>query len=142
MYSASQGDLYAGAANHYDGHRVRRSSPTWWLVHERLVSPAACGRTSATGYMCSLEDKRALIRLSSGERRCRSDSHQEFLWGRRGRVAGTLRVGILGAGWAGEAHIAAYSRLPGVEVAGLWSRTKARAEALAGKLGYADLTVL
>jgi hypothetical protein len=23
MYSASQGDLYAGAANHYDGHRVR-----------------------------------------------------------------------------------------------------------------------
>jgi UDP-N-acetyl-2-amino-2-deoxyglucuronate dehydrogenase len=56
-------------------------------------------------------------------------------------VAGTLRVGILGAGWAGEAHIAAYSRLPGVEVAGLWSRTKARAEALAGKLGYADLTV-
>jgi hypothetical protein len=34
------------------------------------------------------------------------------------RMAGTLRVGILGAGWAGEAHIAAYSRLPGVEVAG------------------------
>jgi predicted dehydrogenase len=56
-------------------------------------------------------------------------------------VAGTLRVGIIGAGWAEEAHIAAYSRLPGVEVAGLWSRTKARAEALAGKLGYADLTV-
>jgi predicted dehydrogenase len=56
-------------------------------------------------------------------------------------VAGTLRVGILGAGWAGEAHVASYSRLPGVEVAGLWSRTKARAEALAGKLGYADLTV-
>jgi predicted dehydrogenase len=56
-------------------------------------------------------------------------------------VAGTLRVGILGAGWAGESHIAAYSRLPGVEVTGLWSRAKMRAESLAGKLGYADLTV-
>jgi predicted dehydrogenase len=56
-------------------------------------------------------------------------------------VAGTLRVGILGAGWAGEGHVAAYSRLPGVRVTGLWSRTKTRAESLAGKLGYADLTV-
>jgi predicted dehydrogenase len=56
-------------------------------------------------------------------------------------VAGTLRVGILGAAFAGEGHIAAYSRLPGVEVTGLWNRTKARAESLAGKLGYADLTV-
>jgi predicted dehydrogenase len=52
-----------------------------------------------------------------------------------------LRVGILGAGWAGESHAAAYSRLPGVEVTGLWNRTKTRAESLAGKLGYADLTV-
>jgi predicted dehydrogenase len=50
-------------------------------------------------------------------------------------------VGILGAGWAGESHIAAYSRLPGVEVTGLWNRTKMRAESLAAKLGYADLTV-
>ena len=50
-------------------------------------------------------------------------------------------MGILGAGWAGESHAAAYSRLPGVEVTGLWNRTKTRAEALAGKLGYADLTV-
>jgi predicted dehydrogenase len=57
------------------------------------------------------------------------------------RVAGTLRVGVLGAGWAGEAHVAAYSRLPGVEVTGLWNRTKTRAEALATKLGYPDLTV-
>jgi predicted dehydrogenase len=56
-------------------------------------------------------------------------------------VASTLRVGVLGAGWAGEAHVAAYSRLPGVEVTGLWSRTKTRAESLAGKLGCADLTV-
>jgi predicted dehydrogenase len=56
-------------------------------------------------------------------------------------VADTLRVGVLGAGWAGEGHVAAYSRLPGVEVTGLWSRTKTRAEALAGKLGYPYLTV-
>ena len=53
----------------------------------------------------------------------------------------TLRVGILGAGWAGEGHAAAYSRLPGVTVTGLWSRTKTRAESLADKLGYPSLTV-
>jgi predicted dehydrogenase len=52
-----------------------------------------------------------------------------------------LRVGILGAGWAGEGHAAAYSRLPGVEVTGLWSRTKTRAASLADKLGYPSLTV-
>jgi len=56
-------------------------------------------------------------------------------------VAGTVRVGVLGAGWAAEGHIAAYTRLPGVKVTGLWNRTKTRAESLAGKLGYADLTV-
>ncbi len=56
-------------------------------------------------------------------------------------MADTLRVGVLGAGWAGEGHVAAYSGLPGVEVTGLWSRTTTRAESLAGKLGYADLTV-
>jgi hypothetical protein len=39
-------------------------------------------------------------------------SASKFCGGRR-RVAGTLRVGVLGAGWAGEAHVAAYSRLPG-----------------------------
>jgi UDP-N-acetylglucosamine 3-dehydrogenase len=57
------------------------------------------------------------------------------------RVAGTLRVGVLGAAFAGQGHIAAYSRLPGVEVTGLWNRTKARAESLASKLGYPNLTV-
>ena len=56
-------------------------------------------------------------------------------------MAGTLRVGVLGAGWAGEGHVAAYTRVPGVEVTGLWNRTKTRAESLAGKLGYADPTV-
>jgi predicted dehydrogenase len=57
------------------------------------------------------------------------------------RVAGTLRVGILGAAFAGEGHAAAYSRLPGVKVTGLWNRTKTRAESLARKLGYGELTV-
>jgi hypothetical protein len=52
-----------------------------------------------------------------------------------------MRVGVLGAGWAGESHVAAYSRLSAVEVTGLWNRTKTRAEALAGKLGYPILTV-
>jgi UDP-N-acetylglucosamine 3-dehydrogenase len=56
-------------------------------------------------------------------------------------VAGTLRVGILGAAFAGEGHAAAYSRLPGVKVTGLWNRTKTRAESLARKLGYGELTV-
>jgi predicted dehydrogenase len=75
---------------------------------------------------------RARARLS-GERRCRSDSTNSGGGAASGRH-------ILGAGWAGESHAAAYSRLPGVEVTGLWNRTKTRAEALAGKLGYADLT--
>jgi predicted dehydrogenase len=41
-----------------------------------------------------------------------------------------LRVGIIGAGWAGTGHAVAYARLPEVVVAGIWSRTQARAEAL------------
>jgi predicted dehydrogenase len=81
----------------------------------------------ATGWICT------------GERRCRSDYRNSV--GRGAVVAGTLRVGVLGAGWGGEGHIAAYSRLPGVEVTGLWNRTKARAEALAGRLAYPGLTV-
>ena len=41
-----------------------------------------------------------------------------------------LRIGILGAGWAGESHATAYARLPNVEVTALWSRTRTRAEEL------------
>lgn len=52
-----------------------------------------------------------------------------------------IRVGILGTGWAGRSHAAAYARLPDVEVAGLWNRTKSRAESLASELGSPDLTV-
>ena len=53
----------------------------------------------------------------------------------------SLRAGIIGAGWAGSGHAAAYSRLPGVTVAGLWSRTRARAEELAGQLDQTGLQV-
>ncbi len=52
-----------------------------------------------------------------------------------------LRVGILGAGWAGGAHADAFSRLPDVEVAALWSRTRARAESLAGRMNSPKLHI-
>jgi predicted dehydrogenase len=42
---------------------------------------------------------------------------------------------------AGEGHAVAFSRLPGVEVAAVWSRTKARAHSLASKLGGLGLRV-
>ena len=45
-----------------------------------------------------------------------------------------VRVGILGAGTAGRGHATAFSQLPDVEVAALWSRTRARAEGLVGQL--------
>jgi predicted dehydrogenase len=45
-----------------------------------------------------------------------------------------LRVGILGAGWAGGGHLKAFSLLRGVEVSAIWSRTRARAESLANEL--------
>ena len=56
-------------------------------------------------------------------------------------MAELLKVGVLGAGNAGSSHAAAYSRLPDVEVAGLWSRTRTRAEELAGKLDESGLKV-
>ena len=52
-----------------------------------------------------------------------------------------LRVGILGAGWAAESHAIAYAQLPNVAVTALWSRTRARAEALAGRLQQPDLRI-
>lgn len=47
----------------------------------------------------------------------------------------SLRVGIVGAGGAGGGHARAYSRLPGVDVVALWSRTASRARSLADQLG-------
>ena len=52
-----------------------------------------------------------------------------------------LRVGILGAGWAGGGHAAAFSRLPNVQVVALWSRTRTSAETLAAQLNEPKLKV-
>jgi|SRR5215211_2426395 len=51
-------------------------------------------------------------------------------------MADALRIGILGAGKAAEGHARAYGRLPDVRVAGIWNRTRARAEALIGRLEH------
>ena len=56
-------------------------------------------------------------------------------------MAQPLRVGIIGAGWAGSGHAAAYSRMPDAAIAGLWSRGRARAERLAGQLDQSGLEV-
>lgn len=56
-------------------------------------------------------------------------------------MVSALRVGIVGTGFAGEGHAAAYGRLPGVEVTALWNRTRSRAESLAVKLGSANVMV-
>jgi predicted dehydrogenase len=46
-----------------------------------------------------------------------------------------LRIAILGAGFWARFQIAAWRELPGVEIAGLYNRTRAKAEALAAELG-------
>ncbi len=56
-------------------------------------------------------------------------------------MAESLRVGIIGAGWAGSSHAAAFTRLSEVKVTGLWSRTRSRAEDLAGKQNLTDATI-
>jgi ornithine cyclodeaminase/alanine dehydrogenase-like protein (mu-crystallin family) len=56
-------------------------------------------------------------------------------------VAQVLRVGVLGAGWAGTGHTAAYRHLPDVEVCALWSRSSDRADALASALDSPTLQV-
>ena len=56
-------------------------------------------------------------------------------------MAHKLHVGILGAGEAGSGHARAFSRLPGVEVAALWSRAPQRARRLAAQHGLADARI-
>lgn len=53
----------------------------------------------------------------------------------------TLRVGILGAGNAAKAHVAAFTRIPGVTVTALWNRTRARAEKMAASLNLPDAKI-
>ena len=52
-----------------------------------------------------------------------------------------LRVGILGAGWAGGGHAIAFSHLPDVQITALWSRTRMRAETLASQLNEPNLQI-
>ena len=54
-------------------------------------------------------------------------------------MAHRLRVGILGAGEAGTGHAHAFARLPNVEVAALWSRTRQRARKLATELRLSNV---
>jgi len=54
-----------------------------------------------------------------------------------------MRIGILGAGWAGSTHAAAYARLgetEDVEIAGIESRKRRRAAALAKQVGCPAFT--
>lgn len=53
----------------------------------------------------------------------------------------TIRVGILGCGWAGESHAVAFSLLSDVEITALWSRTRTSAEILAHQLNQPGLRV-
>ncbi|MDI1288310.1 MAG: Gfo/Idh/MocA family oxidoreductase [Reyranella sp.] len=58
---------------------------------------------------------------------------------------GKVKIGILGAGAMGAAHVAAYASLPDVEVVGVFARDKARARSLADLCGaepFTDATAL
>ncbi len=52
-----------------------------------------------------------------------------------------LRVGVLGAGVAGEGHVRAFAQQHNVEITALWSRTHIRAETLANQLKLPNLHV-
>jgi predicted dehydrogenase len=49
-----------------------------------------------------------------------------------------VRVGVIGAGWAGGLHLEAFHRA-GSQLVGLYSRTRERADALAGRYGVAQV---
>lgn len=53
----------------------------------------------------------------------------------------TLRVGIIGTGYAGWCHAKAFSCLPDVAVTALWNRTYSRAERLASNLARPDIEI-
>ena len=53
----------------------------------------------------------------------------------------TVRVGIIGTGRAGRCQSVAFSRLEGVEVTGLWNRTRSRAEELAATIDAHEVQV-
>ena len=49
------------------------------------------------------------------------------------------RVAIVGAGYTAREHVRAFANVPGVTLAGIYSRTRARAEALASEFGIANV---
>lgn len=51
------------------------------------------------------------------------------------RVTGRCKVAVIGAGNMAREHIRAFSDVPGVAVVGIYSRTRSKAEALAGEYG-------
>lgn len=52
-----------------------------------------------------------------------------------------LAVALVGAGYTSAEHAKAFAAVPGVRLAGIHSRTRARAEALAAKAGIAEVCV-
>lgn len=53
--------------------------------------------------------------------------------------ANTLKVGIVGLGWAGQQHLDAYHRLPGVEVVAIAGKERELGETLAAQYGVPSL---
>ena len=53
-----------------------------------------------------------------------------------------LRIAVAGAGFMGSTHATRWAALPDVAVVGIYSRTAARAQAVAGPLGAAAVTDL
>ena len=51
-----------------------------------------------------------------------------------------LKLGLLGAGFMGGTHAAAFARIPDVQIFGISSRSAEKAEALAGKYGAKAFT--
>jgi predicted dehydrogenase len=49
------------------------------------------------------------------------------------------RVAIIGAGYTAREHVRAFKDVPGVTLAGIYSRTRSRADALAKELGIAEV---
>ena len=56
-------------------------------------------------------------------------------------MADVLRVGIIGAGRAGQCHATAFSRLSGVEVVAVWNRTRSRSEEFAARFDQTTVKV-
>lgn len=50
-------------------------------------------------------------------------------------MGGETRIGVIGAGAMGEAHLAAYSQLPDVRIVGIATRSRERGAALAARFG-------